>query len=93
MGTNAATTKPASIAKFVNQMNHLLRVPDSSSPVLSEQPTDPAGYSPPITDSKEKSIRSKCSEHAVDATMSTIRASSKSGEDKLAKVSDSISWF
>jgi hypothetical protein len=37
-----------SIMVLVKRMNHVLRVPDLSSPVDSAQPTLPAGYSPPM---------------------------------------------
>ncbi len=47
-GTKAETTKPTSILKLVNKINHLFLVPFLTSPVASEAATEPAGYSPPI---------------------------------------------
>lgn len=36
------------MAVLVKRMNQRLRVPDLSSALASEQPTEPAGYSPPM---------------------------------------------
>ena len=48
VATMAATKNAISIWTLVKRMNHLLRLPDLSSPVDSAQPTEPAGYSPPM---------------------------------------------
>ena len=46
MAVSADATKPKSICTLVKRMNHRLRVPSLSSPLLSAQATLPAGYSP-----------------------------------------------
>jgi hypothetical protein len=97
VATIAEMKNARSICTFVKRMNHLLRVPSLSSPVDSAQPTEPAGYSPPmpgevssyfyfslggvITDSKEEAVRSKSSEKASGAPARAIRSSAKCGED------------
>jgi hypothetical protein len=48
VATMAAIRNARSICTLVNRINHLFLDPSRSSPVLSAQPTDPAGYSPPI---------------------------------------------
>lgn len=93
----AEMKNPRSICTFVKRMNHLLRVPSLSSPVDSAQPTEPAGYSPPmpgevsscfyfslggvLTYSKEEAVRSKSSKKACGTPTRAIRSSAKCGEE------------
>lgn len=72
-GTKAPITKPQSIIEFVKRMNHLLRVPDFSSPLDSAQLTLPAGYSPiytVCTNSIQRALRLLTSD--ADADLRTL---------------------